>query len=296
LLIMGGSASRLLAIKVARELGRIVSKLEVKRFPDGEKYIRVLDDVKGKDVAVIQSMYSRPDAHLFEYFLLVDTLRDLGARTIIAVVPYFAYARQDERFNPGEAISFKIVTKMIENAGTNELYTIDTHLHRVADISKIFRIPAHNFSAIPLLIEHVQKNFALDKPIVVGPDEEAEQWAKKAAERLHTDYTVLEKKRLSANKVEIKPRKPSVKNRDVVVVDDIISTGGTMIETIKVVRKEGAKKVIAACIHPVLVQDALARIYETGADAVIGTDTIPSPISQVSVVPIIAKALTERNR
>jgi len=296
LLIIGGSASRLLTEKVARELGICASKIEVRRFPDGEKYLRVLDNVNGEDVAVIQSTYHKPDEYLFEYFLLAEALRDLGARKVTAVIPYFAYARQDERFNSGEAISFGTVAKLIENVGTNEIYTIDAHLHRVPDISKMFKIPAYNLSAIPLIANYVQKNFALNKPLVIGPDEEAEQWAKAAAERLKVDYDVLEKKRLGPEKVEIKPRRLDVKDRDVLIVDDIISTGGTIVETIKVVKREGACKIIAACVHPVLVEDALAKIYEAGADAVIGTDTVPSQVSHVSVAPIIAEALKREKR
>jgi ribose-phosphate pyrophosphokinase len=294
LLIIGGSASCALAEKVAQRLGVGLSKLEVRRFPDGEKYLRVLGDVSGEEVAVIQSTYHKPDEHLFEYFLLAETLRDLGAEKVTAVIPYFAYARQDERFNPGEAISFRTVAKLIEDVGTDEIYTIDMHLHRVHDISKMFKIPAHNLSAIPLVAGYVKKNFKLSKLLVIGPDEEAKQWAKAAAETLKVDHDVLEKRRLGPEKVEIKPRRLDVKGRDILIVDDIISTGGTIVETVKILRREGARKVIAACTHPVLVEDALTKIYEAGADAVIGTDTIPSPISHVSVAPIIAEALTKR--
>ena len=291
MLIMGGTASKPLAEKVANELGLSASKLELRRFPDGEKYLRILDNVNGEDVAVIQSTYHKPDEYLFEYFLLAEALKDLGARKLTAVIPYFAYARQDERFNPGEAVSFGTVAKLIENVGTNEIYTIDAHLHRVPDISRMFKIPAHNLSAIPLLAEYVQKNFELNKPLVIGPDEEAEQWAKAAAEKLKIDYDVLEKKRLGPEKVEIKPRRLDVKGRDVLIVDDIISTGGTIVETVKVVKREGARKIIAACVHPVLAENALAKIHEAGAHTVIGTDTIPSQVSHVSVAPIIAQAL-----
>jgi ribose-phosphate pyrophosphokinase len=296
LLIIGGSASRPLAEKVVQELGVSISELDVRRFPDGEKYVRILDNVSGEDVAVIQSTYHKPDEYLFEYFLLAETLRDLGAKKVTAVIPYFAYARQDERFNPGEAISFETVAKLIENVGTNEIYTIDMHLHRVPDISKMFKIPAYNLSAIPLIANYVKKNFELSKLLVIGPDEEAEQWAKAAAETLKVDYDVLEKRRLGPEKVEIKPRRLDVKGRDVLIVDDIISTGGTILETVKVVRREGARKIIAACTHPVLVEDALTKIYEAGTDAVIGTDTIPSPVSHVSVAPIIAEALMKEKR
>ena len=290
-IILGGSSAQVLAIKIGRLLKAPVLLPEIKRFPDGEKYVRITEDVNDKTVAVIQSFYHQPDEFLIEYFLMVNTLKDLDAKRVLGVVPYFAYARQDERFKPGEAISFRIVTKLIEEVGTDEIYTVDTHLHRVEQLSEVFRIPAHNLTAVPLLAQYVKKNFELTNPIVIGPDEEAEQWAKVAAKELEAEYDVLEKERLGPSEVRIKTRELDVKNRDIVIVDDIISTGGTMVEAIKMLKEHGAKNIIAACTHPILVQNALTRIYQAGALAVIGTDTVPSSISFVSVAPVIAEAL-----
>ena len=290
-IILGGSSAQVLAIKIGRLLKAPVLLPEIKRFPDGEKYVRITGNVNGKTVAVIQSFYHQPDEFLIEYFLMVDTLKDLGAKRVLGVVPYFAYARQDERFKPGEAVSFKIVTKLIEEVGTDEIYTVDTHLHRVEQLSEIFRIPAHNLTAVPLLAQYIKKNFELTNPIVIGPDEEAEQWAKVAAKELEAEYDVLEKERLGPSEVRIKTRELDVKNRDIVIVDDIISTGGTMVEAIKMLKEHGAKNIIAACTHPILVQNALTKIYQAGALAVIGTDTVPSSISFVSVAPVMAEAL-----
>ncbi|MHA1583323.1 MAG: ribose-phosphate diphosphokinase [Candidatus Baldrarchaeia archaeon] len=290
-IILGGSSAQVLAIKIGRLLKAPVLLPEIKRFPDGEKYVRITEDVNDKTVAVIQSFYHQPDEFLIEYFLMVNTLKDLGAKRVLGVVPYFAYARQDERFKPGEAISFRIVTKLIEEVGTDEIYTVDTHLHRVEQLSEVFRIPAHNLTAVPLLAQYIKKNFELTNPIVIGPDEEAEQWAKVAAKELEAEYDVLKKERLGPSEVRIKTRELDVKNRDIVIVDDIISTGGTMVEAIKMLKEHGAKNIIAACTHPILVQNALTKIYQAGALAVIGTDTVPSSISFVSVAPVIAEAL-----
>ena len=287
--IIGGSASDALAARVARELGAKSGKIETKRFPDGEKYLRVLEEVKGEEIAVIQSINRTPDELLFEYLLLVDTLKDLGASRIVGFIPYFAYARQDERFNPGEALSFKTVSKLIQTVGTDAIYTIDMHQHRVLKSSDVFKIPSHNLSAMPYLADYVEKMGNLQKPLVIGPDAEAEQWAKLAADRLHTDHDVFEKKRLGSENVQIRPRKANAKDRDVLIVDDIISTGGTIVEALKILFSQGARKIDVACTHPILAGGALARIYETGAGHVIGTDTVPSPISQVSVAPLIAE-------
>jgi ribose-phosphate pyrophosphokinase len=289
LIVIVGSSSENLAKSVANQLTLTLAKAEIKRFPDGEKYLRVLNEVKDEDVVVIQSMHHTPDDFLFEYLLLVDTLKDLGAKKVTSFIPYFAYARQDERFKPGEALSFKTVSKLIEAVGTDEIYTIDMHQHRVLSSSDVFRIPSHNLSAMPLLANYVRKEGRLRDPLVIGPDSEAEQWAKLAAETLGTDYDVFDKKRFAADKVEVRPRRADAKGRDILIVDDIISTGGTIIEASRILLSQGAKHIEVACTHPILATDALNRIRAAGVLNVIGTDTVPGPISYVSVAPLIAE-------
>lgn len=292
-IVVSGSSARALALKVSKLSGVEYIEVQTKKFPDNEKYVRILGDVEGKTVFVIQSMGKAPDEYLLEYFLLVDALKDLGAKKVVGMIPYFAYARQDQRFKPGEALSIKTVSKLIEFVGTDKLYTIDCHRHRVkeSEFSELVKIPVVDLSAMPLLAEYIKKNYRLENPIVMGPDAEAIEWARKAAEVLNCEYDVLEKKRISEREVEIKPRKIDVNGRDVVIVDDIISTGGTMVEAIKVIKREGARKIIVACTHPILVEDALAKIYATGVFDVIGTDTVPSPISIVSVAPLLAEVV-----
>lgn len=288
-MIIGGSSSQDLAVKVAQDLGVKNGKLEIRRFPDGEKYLRVLEDVKKQDVVVIQSVHHTPDELFMEYLLLVDTLKDLGALKVISFFPYLAYARQDERFKPGEALSFKTISGLIESVGTDEIYTIDMHGHRVIKLSDVFKIPAQNLTAVPLLADYVKKTCPMQRPLVIGPDAEAEQWARIAAERLGTDYDVFEKKRYGDRQVEVRPRKANARDREILVVDDIISTGGTIVEALKVLFAQGARTVNVACTHPILAGDALRKIREAGAKNVIGTDTVPSPVSYVSVAPLIAE-------
>lgn len=276
---------------MAQELNLKAGGLEVRRFPDGEKYLRVLDNVKNENVVVVQSIHHTPDELLFEYLLLVDTLKDLGASRVTAFIPYFAYARQDERFKPGEALSFRTVSKLMESVGTDEIYTIDMHQHRVLKSSEVFRIPSHNLSAMPLLADYAKETGVVKKPLVIGPDAEAEQWAKIAAERLETDYDVFEKKRLGDAHVEVRPRKSSAKGRDVLIVDDIISTGGTIVEASRILLSQGASKIAVACTHPILANGALEKIQKAGVASVVGTDTVPSPISRVSVAPLIASEI-----
>ena len=296
LAVLGGSSAKPLAFKIAKDLGVEFINVETRKFPDGEKYVRILGDVEGKNVVVVQSMYHRPDEYLLEYFLMVDALKDLGAKKVIGVIPYFAYARQDQRFKPGEAISLKTVSKLIEKAGTDELYVIDVHRHRVeeAEFSRLVNIPVYYLTAMPELAKYAVEHFNLDNPVVIGPDVEAKFWAKIAAETIGAEYDYLEKQRISDREVVIKPKKLNVKGREVLIVDDIVSTGGTMVRAIEVIKREGAKRIIAACTHPVLVEDALTKILMAGAEALIGTDTIPSPVSVVSVAPIIARNIREK--
>jgi ribose-phosphate pyrophosphokinase len=296
MIVIGGSASTNLAEKVAKQLGQEPGRIEIKRFPDGEKYIRIREDVKGKDVALIQSLYRTPDEYVFEYLLIADTLRDMGAATITGVAPYLAYARQDSRFYPGEALSSAAIAKFFEAAGTTSVITIDCHLHRLGDVSKVFKIPAQNISAMSLLGKYARENLKPKNPLVVGPDEEAEQWAGTVAKELDAEHTSFTKKRVrkegeTKSRLEMDTGDVDVKGRDIVFADDIISTGGTIAEAAKACKKKGARRIYVLCTHPVLADGAIKRIKASGATRIVGTDTIPSPISTVSVAPVIAAAL-----
>ena len=296
MIILGGSASTDLAAKVAKELGQKPGKIEGKRFPDGERYVRIHEDAKGHDVAVIQSLYRTPDEYIFEYLLIADTLRDMGANKIIGVTPYLAYARQDSRFYPGEALSSAAVAKLFESAGTSSILTVDCHLHRLGDVSKVFKIPARNLSAMPTLGKYARDVLKPKNPIVVGPDEEADQWAGSVAKELNAEHTTFTKKRIrkegeTESKLEMDIGNVDLKGRDVIFADDIISTGGTIVQAAKAAKKMGARRMLVLCTHPVLANAALKKVRAAGVVKVVGTDTIPSPVSTVSVAPVIAEAL-----
>ena len=289
--VTSGSPSKTLAWKVAKELSADYLDTEVKQFPDGETYVRFLGEVKEEKVIVIQSLGHQPNDYLVELFLMLDALKDLKAKQVVAVLPYFAYARQDERFKPGEAISLKAVSRLIEAAGADHIFTIDSHRHRVVDQDELTKVPLDDLTAMEELAKYVASKHKLTNPAVIGPDAEAGAWAKIAAAALSVDYDALEKKRYDAQTVEIKPRRLDLKGRDVLIVDDIISTGNTIIKAIDVLKKSGSKDVYVACTHPLLVLNALIRIYQAGAVDVVGTDTVQSAISHVSVAPVIAKAV-----
>ena len=300
MIIYGGSTGQVLAAQVANKLGAKLGKLEITKFPDGEKYIRYHDKVENEDVVLIHPMGLTPDELFFEYLLICSALKDGKAKSIVTFVPYFAYARQDSRFNPGEPGSFHLVSKIIDDLGIDMIYTIDLHLQRVNDLSELIKnTPTKNLSAVPDIATWIKNNAGLNNPIVLGPDEESEQWAKVAAETIGVDYEIMIKTRYSATEVSIttKEGKPlPVNGKDVVIIDDIISSGGTIIEAVKLVKEAGAGKIVVGCTHPVLrgktqFDSALANIYNSGVSIVVGTDSVPSQVSYVSIASVIAKTL-----
>ncbi len=290
-LVTSGSPSKTLAWKTAQALNAEYLDTEVKMFPDGELYVRFLSEVSKEDVIVVQSLGQKPNQYLIELFLMLDALKDLKARRVIVVTPYFAYARQDERFKPGEAISLQTIARLIEVAGADHIFTIDSHRHRVIDVTKLTKIPLVDISAMSEIAKHVAGAHTLHSPVVIGPDAGAEVWAKNAAKAIDADYDALEKKRFDAETVEVRPRKLDVEKRDVLIVDDIISSGNTIIKAIEVLKRHGAKDIYVGCAHPLLVKNALIRIYQAGAKYVVGTDTVSSPLGLVSVAPVIKEAI-----
>ncbi len=284
-----------MAARVAHKMGAVFGNVEIKTFPDGEKYLRIHTPVEGKDVILIQTMGFMPDRLLMEMLFLTDTLSELGASKITAVIPYFAYSRQDTSFKRGEVVSFRVVTKFIELSGVDEIYTVDLHLHRVTDAKSMFKIPVHNLTAMPAIGEFIRNNYSLDDPKVIAPDEEAEQWAKAMAKEIGAEFSVMTKVRKGPEEVEISTEVLDVKGRDVIIADDIISTGGTMATAISLAKEAGAKVIIAACTHPLLIGGALSLIHQSGALEVIGTDTVPSSVRVVSIDRLLAENLQRKS-
>ncbi len=281
-LIIGGSASQKLAAKVAWDLGENISPIETRRFPDGERYIRINGEVP-KEVVVIQSTGYPQDENLMELFLILKNLKSLGVERIRVVIPYFGYGRQERRFKSGEAVSAVIVAELLEAAGASEIYAINLH---EKNIKQFFNIPVHEISAMPIIANYI--NETVDDPMIIGPDKGALGFAEEISGILKCECDYLEKTRISPEKVETKPKNLDVAGRDVVIIDDIISTGGTIVNASKLLRDLGARKVVVCCVHPVLVEDALLKIFAAGVDDVFATDTLRSDVSTISVAPIVA--------
>ena len=282
LLIIGGSASQKLAAKVAWDLGENLSPIETRRFPDGERYIRIKGEVP-KEVVVIQSTGYPQDENLMELFLLLKNLKSLGVERTRVVIPYFGYGRQERRFKSGEAVSAVIVAELLEAAGASEIYSINLH---EKNIKEFFNIPVHEISAMPMIANYI--NEQIDDPMIIGPDKGALGFAEEISGILKCDCDYLEKTRISPEKVEMKPKNLDVKGRDVVIIDDIISTGGTIVSASRILNDLGANKVLVGCVHPILVEDALLKIFAAGVDDVFATDTLKSDVSTISVAPLVA--------
>jgi len=281
-LIIGGSASQKLAAKVAWDLGEHLSPIETRRFPDGERYIRIKGEVP-KEVVVIQSTGYPQDENLMELFLLLKNLKSLGVERTRVVIPYFGYGRQERRFKSGEAVSAVIVAELLEAAGASEIYSINLH---EKNIKEFFNIPVHEISAMPMIANYI--NEQIDDPMIIGPDKGALGFAEEISGILKCDCDYLDKTRISPEKVEMKPKNLDVKGRDVVIIDDIISTGGTIVSASRILNDLGANKVIVGCVHPILVEDALLKIFAAGVDDVFATDTLKSDVSTISVAPLVA--------
>ncbi|HDJ25835.1 MAG TPA: ribose-phosphate diphosphokinase [Candidatus Bathyarchaeota archaeon] len=289
--VVPGPASKELGLRVAELLGAEAVQVGYKLFPDGESYVRFDGSVEGETVAIIQSTYPPQDKHLLELCLLSDAAKDLGAKRVVAVVPYMAYARQDKRFMDGEAISIRTVGKLLRAAGVDKLVTVDIHSNEAL---RALGLEAVNLSAIPLLARYMAEEKGLAGAFALAPDRGALDKAEEANKVLGGGFGWLHKERsLLTGEVRVEEKMLDVSGRTVIIFDDMISTGGTVIAATKLLKKQGAARVYAACSHPLLVGDALKRILASGCDGVVGTDSVPSSVSVVSIAGLLARELRD---
>ena len=280
--IIGGTASKTVAEDLSRELHVPLTKTISKRFPDDELYVRILDDISGEDVIIVQTTY--PDSNIVELFLLQDAAKEAGANEITVVIPYLGYGRQDKKFEAGEPISAKAIATLI-SLRANKIITVDPHKERILDF---FTVPAFSCSAIPQIAAYL-KNKNID--LVLAPDKGALDRTKKASKIMGCDFDHMEKTRIDGTTVEIKTKSLNVKDKKVAIIDDIISTGGTMAQSIKELKKQGAKQVFVACTHGLFAGEAVKKISSAGCNEIISTDTIKSDFSKVRIAPCIAELL-----
>lgn len=288
MIVVGLSNSQDLARKVARKLKVKYSSLKSKKFPDGETYVRYMTKVKNKKIILVNSFHPNPNDAMIETIFAAQTARELGAKSVTVVAPYLAYMRQDKRFHPGEAKSNTIMSKMLGRV-VDKIVTIDPHLHRIKSLNDIFKIKTKKLSANTAIAEYIKKN--IGEAIIVGPDIESYQWARAIAEKIDLHAVILKKKRYTARVVRIKVKGDvDFKNKKVVIVDDIISTGHTIMEPVKQIKKMGAKKIYAIGVHGLFVEGALEKLGKMGVK-VLTTNTIENPVSKIDMSGTIAEGL-----
>ena len=288
LIIVDGPASPKLSRRVADAVEAASFQLEHKVFPDGETYVRFPESVAGKEVAVIQSCYPPQNKNLIDLLFILDAARDMGAKETAAVVPYFAYARQDDAYRGGEAVSARTVARLVEATGAAHFLTVDVPSNKAL---RFFKIHSENLTCMDSMATYL-KTLALKKPYVLAPDDGAIPLAQTASATLGSEYAWFEKSRDKiTGAVSTSGKDVDLKDRDAIVVDDVISTGKTIANTAEIAKKQGARRVIAACAHLLLTGDAEQTLKSAGVDQVVGTDSVETRSSPVSIAPVLAEAL-----
>lgn len=288
--VITGKASEDLAKGLAKKLKAKYVKTELRVFPDGESKITITSKPKKGKIIVVQSTYPPVDSNLIQALSLISKARQYN-QEVIAVIPYMGYARQDREFLPREIVSIKIIADLFKAVGTSRIIVVDIH-------SKIglnyFKIPSTNISAVPKLVEYFKK-LKLKKPLVISPDLGGAQRAKEFSKLYGTNYVALKKQRnRKTGKVQIRSSELNeVKGRDLVLVDDMISTGGSIIKATEFLKKQKCNKIFVACTHALLIGNAEKKIRKAGVSKIISANTIPGNTSIVDVSGIIAKAITK---
>lgn len=290
--IFSGNANLEFAKKISKNLTLPLSDADIKRFSDGEISVQIGESVRGKDVFVIQPTCAPANVNLMELLILTDALKRSSANSITAIVPYFGYARQDRKAAPRVPITAKLVANMMQTAGVNRVVTMDLH---AGQIQGFFDVPVDNLYGSIVFLDYI-KNKHLKNPIVASPDIGGVSRARALAKNLNLDMVIVDKRREKANESEVMNVIGDVNGKDVILVDDIIDTAGTIVKAASAFKKRGAVSVVAFCTHAVLSGPAYERIQSGELDELIVTDTIPlkekcDKIKILSVAPLFAEVI-----
>ncbi len=287
--VIAGPASSDLADKIAKRLGAHLVSAELRVFSDGESKIKM--GRAGKICVIVQSTYPPTDTHLMQALMLSKKCADDGSRDVCAVIPYLAYARQDRAFLEGEVVSIALVAKLLEAAGVRHVITVDIH----SQLAMSHFVSVQNVSSIPILADHVSR-MKLHSPVAVSPDAGGADRAKEFAKRLKADFVALKKSRdrttgevMVDEKLDI-----DVSGRDAILVDDMISSGGSIVKAAELLRKKGAGKIYAMCAHALLIGDAAQKIKAAGVQNIIATNSVPGEYAKVDLSPAIAETIKSR--
>ncbi|MFO1518368.1 MAG: ribose-phosphate pyrophosphokinase [bacterium] len=297
--IFTGNSNRALAEEIAGGLGIPLGKAQVKRFSDGEVWVEIDENVRGRDVFVIQSTSSPANEHLMELLIMIDALRRASADRITAVMPYYGYARQDRKVQPRTPITAKLIADLVTAAGATRILSMDLH---AGQIQGFFNIPFDHLFALPVLLDYVRDNFDHDL-VIVSPDAGGTERARAYAKRLQASLAMIDKRRSGPNVSEVMNVIGDVKDKTAIIVDDIVDTAGTLTQAAQAIKEKGAKKVYASITHPVLSGEAVNRIEKSVLTELIVTNTIPlseaakkcSKIRILSVAKLLAEAIRRIN-
>jgi len=288
LTVISGKSSESLAKELSKKIKANFVKSEIKIFPDGESKITLVGKISKKKSIVLQSISPLVDTNLVHVLSLITKAKE-NSSEVVAVIPYMGYARQDREFLPGEIVTMKVLAKLFKGAGASKIIVVD--IHSLIGL-KYFNIKTKNVTAIPDLVEYFKK-LSLENPLVVSPDQGGKERVKKFAKEFNSDYIVLEKTRdRKTGKVKIKTKNlEEVENRNLILVDDIISTGGSIIKATQFLKKQKCKRIYVACTHALLMNDTEKKIKKAGVTSIISTNTIPGKTSKVDISKTIAKAI-----
>ncbi len=285
--VIAGSASKDLGKRIARRLKAPYVEAKTRVFPDGESKITFGRIPKNSIVLVVQSTYPPVDTNLLQALSIISQVRKVSSK-IYAIIPYMGYARQDRQFLSGEVVTMSIIARMIQAAGAKKVVVVDIHSKTALNH---FKIPKENVSAIPELAKYFKK-MKLKNALVVSPDMGGSLRAKKFASLLNIDFIALKKSRnRNTGKVQIHSSKADVRGKDLILVDDIISTGGSIIKAAQFLKRQKCKRLFVACTHGLFVEDAEKKIKKAGVSQIISTNTIPRSTSKVDVSGVIVESI-----
>ncbi len=292
--VFAGNANPALAMKIADYIGIPMGNLVIQRFTDGETFVKICDNIRGKDVFVVQPLCYPPNEMIMELLIMVDAMKRASAERITAVLPYYGYARQDRKDQPRVPITAKLVANLLVAAGVNRILTLDLHAQQ---IQGFFDIPVDHLYAFPVIVQYLKsKNFA--KPVLVAPDTGGVKAAYAYAQSLECGLAVVAKQRLSADKVDAYSLVGSVDGCTAIMVDDMTTTAGTLCSAAKLLKEQGASAVYAAVSHATLTDKGLERLKESAIQELVVTDTVPLrvdpagyPVTVLTVSELLGEAM-----
>ena len=295
--ILSGTSNPRLSKEISKKLKLKLINTNIKRFADGEIYIEINENIRGNSVFVIQSTSTPANDNIMELLLCIDALRRSSAKNITAVIPYFGYARQDRKVAPRTSISAKVVSNLITNAGANRIVTVDLH---AGQIQGFFDIPVDNLFTTPLFARYIKKKFKNKNLVCVSPDVGGVQRTRGLATKIKADLAIIDKRRPEPGKSKVMNIIGEVKGKNCIIIDDIIDSGGTIINAVEALKKAGAIDVYVFITHAVLSGDAAKKIQKSKIKKLIITDTIDnslkiknnSKIEVISIAPLMAEAIS----